>query len=213
MGEREPESDPPQTPVYINSNKPGFNEPPLWSQPVGLTYAHCIPWYGVATALSLSLGVNGCFTVPHDKCLVIKSVSYEALNAVLFDTFQMNVSVNGSPVLQIEDMYVDGTIPNPAQKYAMAGHYRPMPCNFIADHDSIVCCTGILLGQIPLAGPPAPGVFPGLPITSSDCMMKLILNGWLAPLRDVIDGGPRPTDLGDMDNASIQDDQSRGGFP
>lgn len=211
-GEREPESDPPQTPAWINSNKPGFNEPPVWSEPVAAPFTACVPWYGVAQALAF--GINGCMTIPHDRCLVVKGLSYEALNANLFDTFQFQILVNNSPLLTVEDMYIDNTIGNPAQQYAMSGHYRHMPCNFIADHDSILCATGILLGPILLGGPPAPGVFPGLPITvGNDCQMKLILYGWLAPLRDVIDGGPRPTDLGDMDFADLDADQSRGGMP
>ncbi len=43
--------------------------------------------------------------------------------------------------------------------------------------------------------------------------MNVIVNGWLANLREDLDGGPRPTDLGDLDFTALEDDQSRGGYP
>lgn len=204
-GEREPESDPPQTPIWINSNKPGFTEPPLWARPFSRLFIACVPWYRVATTL------GGCFTVPHDRSLIIRGVSYEALNAVQYDTFQFDLLVNNMPVATLEDMRVDTAIANPAQQNGLAGHFRPMPINLQADHDATVCVRGTLLGPITITG--APVTFAGNPILTSDCQMKVILYGWLAPLREAIDGGPRPTDLGDMDFSALEDDQSRGGFP
>lgn len=204
-GEREPESDPPQTPISLNTNKPGFTEPPLWSIPVQQVYSGCVPWYQVATMLA------GCFTVPKDRAFQIRTLSYEALNAVQFDTFRFDILVNNAPVCTVEDMLVDTGAVNPAQQYGLAGHFRPMPVVIQADHESIVCVRATLLGQIGISG--APVTFAGNPILTGDCQMKILLGGWLAPLRDRLDGGPRPTDLGDMDFSALEQDQSRGGFP
>ncbi len=202
--EREPDSDPPQFPIWINANCPPWVCPPFWSVTVDLPFAGCIPWYEVATLLD-------CFTVPQDRCLIIKNISYEALNAAVNDVFEIEVLVNNQTQHKTEDIYVDGAAANPAQRYALAGHFRPMPVNILADRNATVCVRTTLRGPISYAG--VSPYFPGQPIISPDCQMKVMLQGWLANLREDLDGGPRPTDLGDFGMIPLEDDQSRGGFP
>lgn len=201
--EREPESEPPQFPLWINANCPPFVCPPFWSVPVDLPFNACVPWYEVATSL-------GCEVIAQDRALIIRGISYEALNASLDDVFEITILVNNMPVAVIEDVYVQNT-PNPAQRYALAGHFRPMPLNIIADRNASICVKATLRGPITYAG--VSPYFPGQPIVSADCQIKVLLQGYLANLREDLDGGPRPTDLGDFGGIIMQDDQSRGGFP
>lgn len=201
--EREPESVPPNTPLWVNSNNPPWVTPPRWARAVSIPFNACVPWYEVSTLL-------GTYQVPQDYMLVIKQVSYEALNAALLDTFVIDFLSNTQNLLQLEDMFVDNTTSNPAQQYALGGHFRPIPTNCFVDRNGVLTVRGTLRGPIDIAG--VSPYFPGQPITSTDCQMKVVIDAWLANLRDNSDGGPRPTDLGDFGNLLMDDDQSGGGF-
>jgi hypothetical protein len=194
-----PTSQDPTTPVYINTNCPPWVCPPAWSVPADIVMQKCIPWYEVSTLLDFP------FTVPAGRIFIIKACSYEALNAAVLDTFQFTIQVGGAPVAQFEDNFADGTIGNPAQMYALSGHTRTLPLGIIADRRTIVSAFGRLRGPINFAG--ASPYLPGTPITSGNCMMKIILNGWLANDRTQWAGAPRPTDLGDADFVHLEDDQ------
>ena len=204
MAEREPESAPPNTPVWGNFNYPPWNQPPVWSIPYSQRLEACVPQYEIGVTL-------GCFTVPADRTLVIKEIGYEALNAAQGDVFELEVTVNQSVRVRWEDINIDATQPNPAVRYALFGHFRPMPTHILVDRNCTVCVRGMLRGPVNLAG--SSPYFPGQPITTGNCAMRAVLYGWMAPLREDIDGGPRPTDLGDMDFMTLENDQSGGAFP
>ncbi len=202
--QREPESAPPQTPIWGNFNFPPWNQPPVWALPFSRIFEACVPQYEISVSL-------GCYTVPADRTLVIKEIGYEALNAVQDDVFELQVLVDQSVKAQWEDIAIDAAQPNPAERYGLFGHYRPMPTHILVDRNQTVCVRATLRGPINLVG--VSPYFPGQPILSGNCSMKAVLYGWLAPLREDIDGGPRPTDLGDMDFLTLENDQSRGAFP
>lgn len=202
--QREPESAPPQMPVWGNFNYPPWTQPPLWSVAYAQPFEGCVPQYEISVSL-------GCYTVPPDRSLTIREIGYEALNAAALDVFEIEVLVNQSVRLRVEDINIDAAQPNPANRYGLFGHYRPMPTNILVDRNQTVCVRGTLRGPINLAG--VSPFFPGQPITTGNCHMKAVLYGWLAPLREDIDGGPRPTDLGDMGFMGLEDDQSQGAFP
>jgi hypothetical protein len=204
MMEREPESAPPQTPVWVNGNCPPWICPPAWAVPVELTMEKCIPFYEQATLMDF------CFTVPQDYVLVIRNLSWEALNAVQYDVFQFDFLVDGSTRLSIEDMLIAPGSANPAHKYALAGHTRPMPTHLVVDRNHTLCIRAILRGPIDFAGNSP--FFPGQPIVTANCLMKVVLQGWLANLRENVDGGPRPTDLGDGGGFYV-DTHDRDGTP
>jgi hypothetical protein len=202
--EREPEGVDPQTPVWVNTNCPPWICPPFWAVPVELTYDTCLPFYEQATQVF-------CYTVPADYFLVIRNISYEVLNAVIYDVFQFDFFVEGANRIRIEDMLIDPTSANPAHRYALAGHTRPMQTQLIVDRNQTLCVRAILRGPIDFNGvsPNAPGD----PIITGNCIMRILLQGWLANLREDVDGGPRPTDLGDLDFVALEEDQSKGAYP
>lgn len=188
--EREPESAPPQKPAWVNSNCPPWVCPPFWSVPVDLMAEVCLPFYETQAVM------DPCIDVPQDYFLVIKRISYEALNGVQGDVFQFDFLVDNSLRASFEDVIIDAAQPNPAHKYGLAGHTRQMPLHLVVDRNKRLCIRAMLRGAINLAG--LSPHFPGDPILTGDCHMRIYLQGWLANLRENVDGGPRPTDLGDV---------------
>lgn len=194
-----PRSTDPQSVVWFNANCPPWVCPAYWSVSVDQPISGCVPWYEVDTLL-------GGFRVPGDRFYVIRQVSYEALNAAADDVFEWSISVDGKLVARWEDIGVDVAQANPAHKYGLSGHTRMLPLWFIADRNSSLNVHARLRGAIDLAGN-SPN-FPGQPILTGNCLMKILLQGWLSPLRENRDGGPRPTDLGDLGFIALDDDQS-----
>ncbi len=195
-----PRSDNPQSAVWFNANCPPWVCPAYWSESVDFPLTACVPWYEVDTIIGAGI------RVPGDRFYVIRQVSYEALNAAQDDVFEFSITVNGKLVARFEDIAVDAAQANPAHKYGLSGHTRMLPLWFIADRSTTLNVHARLRGAINLAGV-SPN-FPGQPILTGNCHMKIILQGWLSPLRENRDGGPRPTDLGDMGFIALSDDQS-----
>ncbi len=210
--EREPASTPPNTPLWINTNCPPWVCPPFWSQPFDRTFERCVPFYEQATLLYLDGDpAVSMFQVPQDYCLVIAGFSYEALNAELYDVFQFDFLVDGLTKMVHEDISIDGAQPNPANKYALAGHTRQIKTHLVIDRNHTLAIRATLRGPIDFAG--LSPYFPGQPITTGNCNMKIMLQGWLANLRENLDGAPRATDLGDADGLLLDETQSKGGYP
>jgi hypothetical protein len=122
--------------------------------------------------------------------------------------FEFSITVNGKLVARFEDIAIDVAQPNPAHKFGLSGHTRMLPCWFIADRHTSINVHARLRGPINLAG--VSPYFPGQPIATGNCLMAITLNGWLANLRENKDGGPRPTDLGDMGFLALDEDQGGG---
>lgn len=183
-----PPSAPPATPAWINTNCPPWVCPPFWSQSVETTATGCAPTYEQSILLAPTI------TVPQDYMLIVKGISYEALNAELYDVFQIDFFIDGSLRMSIEDMLIDTAPANQALRYGLAGHTRPMPTHLVVDRNHTLSIRTTLRGPINFQGNSP--YFPGQPITTGDCSMKVILQGWMANLRENWDGAPRPTDLG-----------------
>jgi hypothetical protein len=210
--EREPESFPPNTPVWLNTNCPPWVCPPAWSVLWDSEFERCIPFYEQAQLLYYQGDpTHTTFDVPQDHVLVLRRLSYEALNAVQGDVFQFDFLVDGVTRFTVEDMVIDAAQPNPAHRYALAGHTRQIPIHLVVDRFHTLSVRAILRGPITLAG--VSPYFPGQPIVSADCRMRVFPEGWLANLRDNLDGAPRPTDLGDAGDDILADVQTRGGYP
>lgn len=196
--ERQPDSTPPQQPVWFNTNCPPWVCPSYWSFPLDVPLRQCIPWYLVQTEV-------GVITVPSTYLYIIKGASYESLNGVQGDVFTFRLLVNDSTVAEWEDIVADAAQPNPAHKFGIAGHERPLPLTVIAPQDSTIRVMATLHGPLTLAN--TTPRFSGEPIASGDCTVKVILNGWAMPARENLRSGARPTDLGDFGNLPLMDDQ------
>ncbi len=210
--EREPESFPNSTPLWVNTNCPPWICPPFWSVPFDRVFSRCVPFYEQATLLYLDGAIGiGEYVVPQDYVLIIKGFSYEALNSQQGDVFQFDFAIDGNTRMVHEDINIDAAQPNPAHRYALGGHTRQIKTHFVVDRNHSLSVRATLRGPISFSG--LSPYFPGQPSTTGDCQMKIYLQGWLANLRDNVDGAPRPTDLGDADNLLMDETQSRGGYP
>lgn len=196
-GQKEPESTDPQQSVWFNTNCPPWVCPSYWSFPLDMPVVNCIPMYGVATDV-------GTVQVPDTWLYIIKGISYEALNGVQGDVFTFRMTVNGATVAEWEDIVADAAQPNPAYKFGIAGHPRPLPVHINCPQSAVIRVTSTLVGPLTLAG--TSPRFSGEPIISADCHVKVLLNGWAMPARENIRSGARPTDLGDFGNLPLMDD-------
>lgn len=178
-------------PILLNTVCPPWHCPPIWSVALDFTVTQCIPWYMVKT-------VMGTLDVPKGYLLVIKGVSYETPNAVQDDVVGFEVSVNGQPRASWEDAVSDAVQPNPVHRMALSGHIRELPLHIVVPVNSQVTVSATLLGSIDFAGV-SPN-WPGQPILTPDCHVKLIFNGWFFPAMDNIQGAPRQAFSGDMEN-------------
>jgi hypothetical protein len=179
------------TPVWINSSCPAWICPPIFSVPIDLPVIHCIPWYEVATLM-------GCFELPRGYLLALKEVSYEAANAAQGDVILFQISVNGMVQAEWEDIVADAVQPNPVHRMGIAGHIRGLPLHIVVPTNAQVCVTATLRGQINFAGV-SPN-WPGEPIVTGDCHVKMFLHGWYFPAGDNVDGGIRQGFVGDAEN-------------
>lgn len=202
LNESIPDSDElPLIPVCLNINYPPWNNPTYWSLPLCPKVEGCIPWYEVPTLLPV-------LTVPHGYFWVIKGISYIAYNGVQDDVIDFVLTVNGSTAAHWEDAIADAAQANPANRYAMCGVTHEMPLNIIADRDTVISVQATLRGPLNFAGVDLN--FPGQPIITGNCLVRVILSGWAVPMREQTEGGSRPTDLGDFGNLPLIEDQ--GGF-
>lgn len=191
----------PKIPVALNLNYPPWNNPTYRSLPLSPSMEGCIPWYEIPTQLPT-------VQVPHGYFFVIKGISYVALNGVQDDVIDFQLLVSGALAAHWEDAIADAAQASPANRYALAGTAHDMPLNIIADHDTVITVLATLRGPLNLAG--VDPNFPGQPITTGNCLVRVILNGWAVPMREQTDSGSRPTDLGDFGNLPLTDDQ--GGY-
>lgn len=164
----------------------------------------CVPSYELAVLLSPVI------TMPSDYMLVIRNIAWIADNAELLDVFQVDFLVDGNIRCSVEDIIIQNTV-RPAYRNGLATTLRMMPTHIVVDRNHALSVRATLRGPIDLAGNSPK--FPGQPITTGDCTMQVFLQGWWANLRENLDGAPRATDLGDAGNITLEDDQSRGGYP
>jgi hypothetical protein len=183
------------TPVWINAACPPWICPPVFAVPVDLPVVACIPWYEVATTM-------GCIETPRGYLLVIKDVSYEAANAAQLDVILFQILVNGQLQAEWEDIVADAVQPNPVHRMALSGHVRPLPLHIVVPTNAEVCVKATLRGQIDLAG--VSPKWPGEPITTGDCHVRVLLHGWYFPAMDNVEGGIRQGMVGDVGNRLIE---------
>lgn len=179
----------PQNRAWVTGNLPVWNEPGYWSTPFEETYTVCVPtWeeeYQVGTLISPEMSIT-----------VIESVSYECISGLAqFDIFEWALYRPGK-VAQWEDMIIDPLTANPSLRHVFAGHVRPLPLIHRVDRGQTAWFTVKARGIVDLAG--LSNHNPGDPLIPN-ANFRLNVQGWRTQLRRNVDGGPRPTDLGNME--------------
>jgi hypothetical protein len=186
--EEAPPSADPQARVWIGESLPQWNWPSFWSYPFESDFTVCIPTW----EQEYNVGV---ILVPAMTMAVIRSVSYEVISGIApFDVFECKLY---DPALRVtwEDAIVDAVAAAPALRHGLAGDTLPLPIEYHGDRNKSLRFTVKARGVVTLAG--ASNHFPG-ELLLPNMFFRLSVQGWFAPLRDDLDGGVRPTDLGLM---------------
>lgn len=186
-----------QLPLWATGNCPPWNCPPFWAQSFCERYEACIPTWEQEYTM-------GILRVPENVMYVIKSISYEVTSGLAqYDLFEISTYISQSKRASIEDMIIDPIAANPSERYAFSGFREPLPLQDRVDRNKWLRVTFRARGLVNLAG--GSNHFPGEPI-NPNAHAKVLVEGWIAPLRRNVDGGPRPTDLGNMGHIPMNRD-------
>lgn len=173
--------------LIVNSRRPQFVVPNFWSEPFHPSHTICVPFYE-------TLYTAYTFKVPSDRLIVVNSISYQFDNSIAdFEQFDIAVYRESEGLVTFRDMKVPGST-DPAEQYAFAGHYRPIPVYCRFDHDQTIVIQVRVKGLYPFTHTdldPLGGCF------------TIALNGWMASLMDNRDGGARPVDMGDFNDIAL----------
>lgn len=186
---QEPEGARPQNRAFVTANFPQWNQPTYWAEPFEETFTACVPtWeedYNIGTIQTTAL-----------RMAVIKSVSYECISGLAqYDLFQFNMWDPANRA-EWEDMIIDPLIFDPSRRHVFSGYVSPLPLEAHVDRDRTVRFTVRARGLVAIDG--TSNHNPGDPLLPN-AHFRLNVQGWWAPLRRNLDGGPRPTDLGNME--------------
>lgn len=116
-----PDSDAPPVPFCITGVPPLWNQGNAWSVPFDAQGTGCILFYKRRYPFFK-------YTVPDQYLLKIQWISYELADSVPVDTvFKIYVFRDNELITEFKDMVINPNHPNPAHRYAMAGHTRQLP--------------------------------------------------------------------------------------
>lgn len=181
----------PQVPVWATGNLPPWNAPPFWGIPFSRDFELCVPTYEQEYTI-------GQITTGDMEMWVLKSVSYNLTSGLgQYELFEWKIYRSGAPRVTWEDMTIDPTTFDPSRRFVFAGDTAPLLVEERIDRARDARFTIKARGIVDLAG--NSNHMPGDPIVPS-ANFRLTVNGWIAPLRENVDGGPRPTDLGLLGN-------------
>jgi hypothetical protein len=182
--EMEPESIAPKARLTVATRLPQWINPNFWANNYSDIGETCLlfykTWYTVYT-----------HDVPDTRIVLIDRVSYEIPNLPINEVFEVQILRNGMELVRWEDMKVSVASANPAEQYALGGHFLPIPtwCRFDQSDRVVV--------NIQVLGPEAPaGTFPRLPTDPLNCYGKVVVQGHQATMLNRSSGVPRPADPG-----------------
>lgn len=187
-GQKMPDDDVVEYQLVVNSRLPQFVSPNFWSLPFHPSGTTCVDRYE-------TFYYPYRFLVPSDRMVIIKSVSYQFDDSInVFEQFEVAILRENDVLASWTDMKVPTTSVDPAEQYAFAGHYRPIPVYCRIDHDQMLVVRVKVHGTYPYAHTDLD--------TLGGCV-TVCLNGWEASLMDNRDGGARPIDLGDFNDMAL----------
>jgi len=185
----------PQNHAWAVGTCPMWNCPNFWADPFEYRFERCVPTWEQEYLM-------GTIVAPEMSMVVVKSVSYEVISGLgQYDLFEFSMK---DPILkdQWEDMIIDIGVPASDGKYVFASDVKPLPLEYHLDRNNRLSFFVKARGIVDLAG--NSNHFPG-EILNPNANFRLSVQGWLAPLRKNVDGAPRPTDLGNMEFANLDE--------
>lgn len=173
--------------LYLPMRKPGFVNPNFWGQPFFESGTVCLPNYE-------TMYVAFRYKVPATRMVIVTGISYEFTNSIgLFEQFEVMLYSNSDQLCRYYDLKASNAV-NPAEQFAFAGHYRPLPFYGRFDHDAMIVGQIIVRGLYPFSYTPQDFL--------GGCV-SLYLSGFSSSLMDERDGGARPTDMGEFNDIAL----------
>jgi len=163
--------------LFTTQVRPPWEDPLLWSVPVDDAQSVCVPWYETWVPVWQ-------YEVPESHHLLANGISYEVAQgpANTGHIFQWRVLRSGVLLTEWEDMLIQNGAPDPAHRWAFAGHLNPLPFFGRTDRTEQLTVMVKLRGSRPFSK------------TDSDPFagsVKVIVKGWLSRLRDAREGAPK----------------------
>jgi hypothetical protein len=183
--------------VFVMGNTPPWTTPPFWSRPFENSYVVCVPTYEQDY-------LAGTYNNVNMEMMIIQGISYHCISGLgQYEVFEIALYDGLTEKMRWEDTLMDPTTGDPSKRYVFAGDTKPLPAFLIVDRNHQLHIKVKARGFIDNNGVSVHG--PGEPLVPN-ANFRINLHGWIAPMRDNLDGGPRPTDLGNMDHVRMDAD-------
>ncbi len=168
---------------------PQFVRPNYWSKAFHKCEDDCVSLYERWFTVLI-------YEVPSDYMLIIDGISYDFRECLLpFDQFEIRVRRDTETLAQWYDM-VALAATDPAHSCTFGGHIQPIPFYGRFDHNQRMMIDVLVHGPFPFTKTPSD--------TLGGCV-NVCAKGWLASLYDNRDSGARPIDMGEFNNAALED--------
>jgi len=178
-----PNSMPPPLRIYLTTHLPPYNYANFYAKNNVIEDEVCGLYYKTWTNVA-------SFEVPSNRLVVIEEISYEFENLPDNEVFEMQVLRNGEVLETFEDIKINSAAVNPAEHFAIGGHYLPVPFWGRFDHDEQI------LFRIKALGPEGPALnqFQRTDADFLNATFRVVMRGYMSSLRDNRNGVPKPVD-------------------
>lgn len=163
--------------VFTTREQPPWEDPLVWSVPIDSAQSVCVPWYETWTPVWQ-------YEVPESHHLLANGISYEVPQDIANtgNVFEWRIQRGSLLLAQWEDILIQNGAPDPAHRWAFAGHLNPLPFFGRIDRTEHMTVMVKARGSRPYSK------------TDSDPFagsVKVIIKGWLSRLRDAREGAPK----------------------
>lgn len=182
-------TEPPE--VMVNTHPPVWNQPSFGSLAFDKETSFInIPFYETPYTL---------FTYQTEAATLarITGISYEVTCQTQYSVFVWSVYRSGDMLSSWEDCLVNPAAQNPANRWALAGHVRPIPYYGRLDRNDLISVTVTAKGVEPFTH------------TNADlamCAARVCLTGWLSKVEDERDSKSRAAEFGDLSSFPTAND-------
>lgn len=162
--------------ALVNNYLPPWNVPGYHSRPIDVEGAF-VPISFYETQYTLLT-----MTSPEGFLSVIRGISYEVTCMTQYDFFMWYVYRNGDLLSKWEDCLINPAAPNPAYRFAEAGHIRRIPYYGRIDGGETLSIRVVARGQEPFTHTPVDPVL---------CGARVCITGWQSELDGTREGKAR----------------------
>lgn len=177
--------------LLVNTHPPVWNQPNFASKAFDKEGAFTnIPFYETPYPI-----FN--FLTDPATLLRITGVSYDCTCMVQYSVFTWYVYRSGDLLSSWEDCLINPAAANPAERWALGGHVRPIPYYGRYDRNDQLTATVVAHGVEPFTHTNAD---PAL------CAARICFSGWIANVEDERDGKSRAAEFGNLSSIPAQED-------